>query len=74
MSTLIMIQAFSLGFVAAACYDLYWKFPNSFYKGKDRQSHRHISVLAALCFLYTTVAAETWGQNCRCMSRKAHLS
>lgn len=65
MSILIMIQAFRPGFVATTCYHLYWKSPNSFYKGKDRQSRRHISVLATTLFLYATAAAETWGQNCR---------
>lgn len=74
MSVLIMIQAFRPGFVAGTCYDLYWKSPNSFYKGKDKQSHGHISVLATTCFLYTTAAAETWGQNCKGLSRRAQLS
>ena len=62
MSVPIVIQAFRPGFVAATCYDLYWKSPNSFYKGKDRQSRRHISVLVTTFFLYTTAAAETWGR------------
>lgn len=59
MSVLIMIQAGRPGFVATTCYDLYRKSPNSFYKGKDRQSLRHISVLATMLFLYMVSAAES---------------
>lgn len=74
MSVLIMIQAFRPEFVDAMYHDLYWKFPDSFYKVRDRQSCRHISVLSSVLFLYITAAMETWGQNCRGKSRRAHLS
>lgn len=68
-----MIQEFRTGFVDATYHDLYWESPNSFYKGKDRQSCRHISVLSTMLFLYIA-AMETWGQNCRGKSGRAPLS
>lgn len=74
MSVLIMIQALRPGVVDATYHDLYWKSPNSFHKGWDRQSCRHSSVLAIMLLLYISAAMETQGQNCRGKSGRAHLS